>query len=212
MNIGPYAPLPSRLLALTIAVSAITGITITPLPSEAAPKAKRTEMRDVVTHRELSARRQADKTTDPIASSFEPAEASDPAKVNPPQDIVSNSDFLSSGGSVTLIPKRALLHVPDRLKDRTQIRDNMQIVTWPSFHTRNRSWITTVEVSRLQAEGNTPLDEKKMEQLMKTGDILIATMGGAPISVLPLKVPDENAGEEEGADETDESSTSEIVK
>ncbi len=211
-TISPYPPLPSRLLVLTLAVGAITGAVMLPSPSDGAPNAKRKEMRDVVTHRELSARRQADKTADPIASSFEPAEASDPAKVNPPQDIVSTSDFLSSGGSVTLIPKRALLHVPDRLKDRTQIRDNMQIVTWSNFHTRNRSWITTVEVSRLQAEGNSPIDEKKMEQLKKTGDILIATMGGAPISVLPLKVPEDNAGEEEGADESDESSTSEIVK
>lgn len=197
-----HLPRLKRLL-LSLSVGSAVSVSIPPISLNAAPNANRKEMRDVVTHRELSARRQADKTPDPIASSFEPAEASDPAKVNPPQDIVSNSDFLSSGGSVTLIPKRALLHVPDRLKDRTRIRDNMQIVTWPDFHARNRSWITTVEVSRLQAEGNAPLDEAKMEQLHKTGDILIATMGGAPISVLPLKVPEESAGGDETPDESE---------
>ena len=174
--------------------------------SQAAPgepsSAKKPAMRDVITHEQLMARRQASKEAEPMAK-FEKAEGEDPAKINPPQDIISQSEFLSSSGNMTLVPKRAILHIPDRLRDRTVKKDGMKIMTWPSFFAKNRTWITTIEVSRQQAEGILPIDEKRFESMQQTGDVIVATMGGSPISVLPLKIPEDTDEEEEdGAVET----------
>ena len=157
-----------------------------------------TKMRDVITHRELMAQQAASKEPPPL-SAFEKAEGEDPAKGSRPQDILKSSDFLSYSGMATLIPKHALVYVPDLLKTRATIKDGLKIVTWPDFHAKNRSWITTVEVTRQQAEGLEPLDEEKMESIRKTGDVIVATMKGSPISVLPLKTPTEEAEEETDA-------------
>jgi len=180
--------------------------------ADAAPKkSKRPEapMRDIPTHEQLVARRSAEKQASPFANQdFEPVEKEDPALAAKERgDLLSQSEFLCNMGMMTLLPKRSVLHVPDRLAERQRPKDNANIVTWPQFQVKNRTWITTLEVSRLQAEGKEPISEQKMESLLQTGDVIIATMGGSPISVLPLKVPDES----EEAEPVDQPESSEPV-
>ena len=50
-------------------------------------------------------------------------------------------------------------------------------------------WITTVEVSRVQAEGNLALADETAKRIQKSASLIVATYQGGPISVLPLKVP-----------------------
>ena len=52
---------------------------------------------------------------------------------------------------------------------------------------QNRGWITTVEVSRVQAEGNLAIAEETRERIGKSMNLVVATYMGGPISVLPLK-------------------------
>lgn len=66
-----------------------------------------------------------------------------------------------------------------------------KIVGWSDFFTANRGWITTVEVSRVQAEGNLAIAEETQERIGKSRNLVVATFMGGPISVLPLKEPKE---------------------
>ena len=119
---------------------------------------------------------------------MEPAKGADPSKVNQPKDLLSQSDILCFGEMATLVPKRAILHVPAKLAERLKFVPGAKILSWASFHAENRGWITTVEVSRVQAEGNQPLAEDVSERLKNSAHLVVATYQGGPISVLPLKV------------------------
>jgi hypothetical protein len=53
----------------------------------------------------------------------------------------------------------------------------------------NRGWITTVEVSRTQAEGNLEIEKDIRNRIAESTNLVVATYQTGPISVLPLKVP-----------------------
>jgi hypothetical protein len=53
----------------------------------------------------------------------------------------------------------------------------------------NKGWITTLEISRAQAEGNAPLPDETHKRLSKCTSLVVCTYKGGPISMLPLKVP-----------------------
>lgn len=145
-------------------------------------------MRDAATHEELSATLRVAINKGPLAE-LKPAPGPDPSKVNIPESIVATSDFLSFSGKATLVPKKAILHVPANMADRVKHQPGSTIQTWAEFYAMNRAWITTVEVSRVQAEGNEPLAEDLLKRNAKSSSLVIATYLSGPISVLPLKVP-----------------------
>ena len=53
-----------------------------------------------------------------------------------------------------------------------------------------------MEVTREQAQGAEPFDEKVVENLQKSSIVVVATYKGGPISVLPYKDPAEEAEKE----------------
>lgn len=110
--------------------------------------------------------------------------------VNRPQDLISRSEILCFNGFVTLVPKRAVLQFPKNLAERLKAQPGAKIKSWSDFYAANRGWITTVEVSRIQAEGKQPLSKETSLQMVKSGNLIVATYNGNPISVLPLKVPE----------------------
>ena len=145
-------------------------------------------MRDAATHDELSATLRVAMNQKPLVD-LKPAPGPDPTKVNIPESIVSTSDFLSFAGRATLVPKKAILHIPPNMAERVKFQPGSRIQTWSEFYAMNRGWVTTVEVSRVQAEGNQPLAEELVERISKSGSLIVATYQGGPISVLPPKVP-----------------------
>jgi hypothetical protein len=146
-------------------------------------------MRDAVTHDQLVAILRKEQPNDPIKK-LEAATGVDPSVVNRPKDLLSESDILCFGGIATLVPKRAILLSPANFADRVGFKPGAQIVSWVDFYAANRGWITTVEVSRTQAEGNLGLPEDMQKQMAKSGNLVVATFLGGPISVLPLKAPE----------------------
>jgi hypothetical protein len=149
----------------------------------AAPPA----MRDAATHDELSMALRVASNADPLVV-LKPAPGPDPSKVNMPEGIISQSDFLSFGGRATLVPKRAILQIPPNLADRVKLQPGSMIQTWAEFYAMNRAWITTVEVTRIQAGGNEALAEELTKRIGKSSNLIVATYQSGPISVLPLKV------------------------
>ncbi len=145
-------------------------------------------MRDGMTQEQLALLYRQATQQDPMRKQT-PTKGPDPSVVNRPKDLVSESDTICFNGNVALVPKRAVLMIPKNLVDRLKYQPGAKLMSWGDFYAINRGWITTVEVSRLQAEGNSPLAEEIQKQLLKTGNLVIATYQTGPISVLPAKAP-----------------------
>jgi hypothetical protein len=149
--------------------------------------AEQAVMRDVATHDQLSEKLRVANNKGPL-SDFKPVEGEDPTKVKH-ENILDVSDFLAFSGHCALVPKHAVLFIPPAMAERVKRQDGAILQTWPDFYAGNRSWITTVEVSRAQAQGDQPLAEDLVKRMQKGTNVVVATYQGGPISVLPPKVP-----------------------
>lgn len=146
-------------------------------------------MQDAATHQQLSQTIRKGAQEDPMKV-LKPTTGVDSSVTNRPKSILAQSDIVCFGGHATLVPKRAILQIPKNFADRIRLQPGAKLQGWSDFYALNRGWITTVEVSRTQAEGNDPLAEETQRQLSKSGNLVVATYRGGPISVLPLKTPE----------------------
>lgn len=165
-------------------------ITLAGLSAGQTGCAEETPMRDAATGEQLNLAYRKAMQEDPMRK-LAPAKAADPSVVHQPRDLLSQSDIICFGGMATLVPKRAILHIPANLADRLKFKEGSKIQGWADFFSQNGGWITTVEVSRGQAEGNLALADETAKRVQKSASLIVATYLGGPISVLPLKVPDE---------------------
>ena len=170
--------------------SALLVLAVPVLPAGEVKMANGQVMRDVATDEELSTRLAQAK--DPVheLKQLEEKQAAKPAaKPAKVASLFDTSDFLCFNGQATLVPKGAVLHVPKSMQDRLHFAEGSSIQTWADFLPLNRAWITTVEVSRVQAEGNALISAETLKSVAKSPQVVIATLQGGPISVLPPKVP-----------------------
>jgi uncharacterized protein YfbU (UPF0304 family) len=158
------------------------------LPAIAQPAAPAMQMRDAPSHQQLLLERRKALQIDPMKH-LQAATGEDPSKAYQPTDILAESDIISFRGIATLVPKRAILQTPQTYAGYLKMEPGAKFVSWLEFYAANRGWITTVEVSREQAEGNVPMTEETQKFLSKSRNLVVATYKGGPISVLPLKVP-----------------------
>jgi len=150
-------------------------------------------MRDVVTHDQLSRKLRMEQQKDPLAD-LGPAMGQsdkDPSAALAGRDFVKNSAVLSFRGHLTLVPKRSVLHVPDALLNRMKVEEGAKVQTFQDFLLSNRGWVRAVEVSREQALGHVSLSESVLQSFANSNQVVVATYRGGPISVLPLKDPEE---------------------
>ena len=167
----------------------------------------RAPMRDAATHNQLSNSLRMAQQKDPIRDTG-PAigkHDEDPAVKNSSRDLIKDSTILCYRGFLTLIPKRAVLHLPEKLKDRFEVQPNIKVQPWPEFYQANRGWIRTIEVTREQAMGEAAMPEEVVEAFKTSTSAVVATFNGGPISVLPVKVPVEESPENSDKAEAAES-------
>ncbi|BCX49094.1 hypothetical protein HAHE_30020 [Haloferula helveola] len=110
-----------------------------------------------------------------------------------PESILARSEVLYRGNIATLIPKRAVLHLPSGLRGalaRPAEGQGVKFVQWSQFYAANRSWIRTVEVTRAQAEGMEAMPEETVEKFKESREMIVATYQTGPISVMPVKEPE----------------------
>ena len=153
-------------------------------------------MRDAATHEQLGLAQRKERQVDPMKSLQKPADGKetsspDPSVANRPPSLLGSSDIVCFNGLATLVPKRAIIQSPKNLAERTRMQPGAKLQSWSQFYAANRGWITTVEVSRMQAEGNQPLAEETQKQIAKNGNLIVAVYQGGPISLLPLKTSEE---------------------
>jgi hypothetical protein len=142
------------------------------------------KMRDAASHEQLAVTLRSSASDDPMRG-MSVVETKDPSTENQPVDILKSSDIICFNGLATLVPKRAILQVPASCRRRLTFVPGSKILSWDRFLESNRGWISTIEVSRIQAEGGEMLDEKTRERIAKSGNLIVATFKGGPISVLP---------------------------
>lgn len=146
------------------------------------------EFRDAATHETLS--EVAKKLpADPMSEARKVSVSveAEGSQVYRPQGIIARSDILNRSGFCVLVPKRAVLHLPDQYQGSLGLNPGTKIVHWQEFFANNRSWIRTLEVTRNQAEGLEPLSEDVVKRFTGCDQVVVATYQGGPISVLPLQ-------------------------
>ena len=181
-----------RLISAWAAMACAASAQVPAQPAGAVKAATKPVFRNAATHEQLALGLRKAQQEDPMKT-LKKTEGQDPSVTNRPPSILENSDIVCFNGDAVLIPKRAILQVPRNVSERMKMQPGAKFRSWTEFYAMNRGWITTVEVSRLQAEGNAAIAEdtkKQMDQMAKIGNLIIATYQGGPISVLPLKVPE----------------------
>ena len=143
-------------------------------------------MRDAATHQRLVEQQCSKAGHDPM-SDFEPCDDPDPSHITPPKDLFAQSEVLCFGGVATLVPKHALLGIPAKFKARTKIANGARVLTWVEFLAKNRSWISTVEVTAEEAAGREMLPAKVQRAVVDCGNVVVATHLDGPISVLEYR-------------------------
>lgn len=99
------------------------------------------------------------------------------------QSIIKQSMILHDGKNWTLVPKGAVVFLPTALKNRVDVKPVGILLPFAEFLTKNRSWITTNEVTFEQAAGNEALPAERAEFWAKQDKVVIATHQSGPISV-----------------------------
>lgn len=148
------------------------------------------EFRDAARHEDLVKMLWHAQANNPLEN-FQVDEGPDPTRENRPIDIIEDSDIISFNGLTTLVPKRAILAVPASVQNRIGKHvPGHRVVAWKDFLFANRGWVSTIEVSRSQAEGKQDLSDAVIERISRSTNLMVATYQGGPISVLP-STPDD---------------------
>jgi hypothetical protein len=111
------------------------------------------------------------------------------ADVRRPEDqsIIKQSVILHDGTYWTLVPKGAVIFLPDARKNRVGVKPAGSLLSWTAFLAKNQAWITTNDVSFEQATGKKPLQPERVAFWTKHDKVVIATHQNGPISVLVNK-------------------------
>lgn len=178
-----------------------TALLIVPLLLAGFAQAEPTQkgvMRDVATDEQLAKIRHQSEQNAPMKT-LTVLEGEDPTKLHQPEDLLAQSDIICFNGLVTLVPKLAIISAPENFRERYAIQPGAKFVGWADFYAQNRGWITTVEVSRAQAEGTVPLKETDQEAIGKSKNLVVATFSNGPISLNPVREPEPAVEETEQA-------------
>lgn len=148
------------------------------------------EFRDAATHDQLSQKLRTTSQTSPMSHLGKRDLQEDEKIETAPSSFAEDSDFLSYNGNVTLVPKGAILNLPEKFSNRMKLDEKAKILTFSEFSVLNRGWVTTLELDIETAFGKKPFDPKKVEWMKNSGRLIIATYQGGAISVLPYTEPE----------------------
>ncbi len=123
------------------------------------------------------------QSKDPMIGLEKPADNSVTVARPVNQSIIGESTILHDGRNWTLVPKGAVLFLPDSLKARIDKQPVGSLLSWSEFLVKNHGWITTNEVSFDQAAGTVALPAERVAFWSKNDKMVIAVHQGGPISV-----------------------------
>ena len=121
--------------------------------------------------------------TSPMTRLQQPAQGEATVKRPAEQSIIKESMILHDGINWTLVPKGAVVFIPTPMKGRVDVKPVGTLLSWADFLVKNRSWITTTDISFDQAAGNQPLPAERATFWAKQDKIVVAVHQSGPISV-----------------------------
>lgn len=144
------------------------------------------KMRDRITDEQL---KEARKT---VPSTLDKAKAKpvDPPTAAVKRDVYQISDVLVDGGFHTVVPRGAVLSVPESLADRLASGPAGKFQFWPDFYARNKNWIKLQEVDVEVARGKMPIPENVIKMMETEPKMVLAVYKGNPITVLEAAAPE----------------------
>lgn len=143
--------------------------------------------RDAATHEDLVQKLRSAEQNDPMKN-LAKSEGKDPSAENRPQNLLESSDLISFQGLTTLVPKRAIIKLPEAFKERINNPPaGNRVVGWLEFYSANRGWITTVEITRAQAGGREDFAEGVAGQFEESKNMIVAVLESGPISYMPYR-------------------------
>ena len=101
--------------------------------------------------------------------------------------LIKRSAVLSSDRNWTIVPKGAVLHVPQQYQVRVNGKRAGKLIPWKTFYTQNRGWIHVHSVSMDQARGEEKMDPKQVEVYKSVSRVVVSVCHGGPISVIAPK-------------------------
>lgn len=100
-------------------------------------------------------------------------------------DLMENSEFIAFDGIYTLLPKGAILHVPEKLRQHVVEKPEGKLMLWSEFAGRYRGLVNHFNVTLEQAAGQAAVPQELFESARESGLIVVAMMNGNPVSVNP---------------------------
>lgn len=164
-------------------VSAITLVTCVSLPVFGGPE--RIVIRDAPTNKDMILQLRKAQAASSMRPVTETVASQDASKMGKPDDLLQRSIILSFHGAAALVPKGAIIVYSEKYKDRLKWSPGDRLGEFSAFVAANRGWLSTYEVSFVQAQGKVPLDENAKVQMNKSGNVVVATFRGNPIEILP---------------------------
>lgn len=137
-----------------------------------------------LTEKELLALRNSSKARQIELQASTPKEnKSHPSK----SGILDRSTVIVSGGNWTIVPKGALLYVPQRYQNCFDVEGTGTFLDFKEFFLKNRSWLVTHSVTLEQARGKSALSEQTIKGFVTSGRAVVSVFRGGPISTRPYK-------------------------
>ncbi len=139
--------------------------------------------RNAPSHEDLAAAYERSKGEDPIRGLGQDPEILAQAKEYSQASLLDRSDALAHSGLATLLPKGAVLFVPEAMAGRASLAEGTVLVDWREFYRSNSHWLLPWNVRLAQAIGEEPLDLGQLERLKRMGKVVVATCFDQPISL-----------------------------
>jgi hypothetical protein len=159
-----------------------------PIIASAQQPAGRIKMRDAATHESIvEAGRKAAEANKDKPTIFTPPTPEQLAEKPKRKNLLDSAEIVCGNGVATLVPKRALIHMPKALAGHVGMQDGAKFVSFADFMAVNRAWVISIPVTRKQAEGREPLAEAIVKSFDKETRMVVATLQEAPVTVLPMK-------------------------
>ncbi len=96
------------------------------------------------------------------------------------RDIIAESTILTNNGEWTIVPKGAVIYMPEHLTQHIVAVPQGNLLQWGDFLQKNRRWLKTQELSRSQANGKEPLSDALREQMVIQRVVVVAVMARRP--------------------------------
>ncbi len=117
----------------------------------------------------------------PMSTLVAPA-ATAPSRPAAPS-IIRKSMVLHDGKNWTIVPKGAVIFLPEAVQHRVNVKPVGNLLPWADFLAKNSTWIATDEVTFDQAAGNDSLPAGQAAAWTKQDKLVVAVHHRGPISV-----------------------------